>query len=101
MAKQTLNIELDSGLVERVRLYSAQHGTDVAGTIRELIERLPVSSIVEPASGPPACSARTEDPDEEDWVRSLPPLTRSLLGAAAGDADEEDYREYLWQKYGP
>lgn len=100
MAKQTLSIELDSGLVDRVRLYSAQHGTDVAGTLRELIERLPVSAPVEPGSSPPRDSVRAEDPDEEDWVRSLPPLTRSLLGAAE-DADEEDYREYLWQKYGP
>jgi hypothetical protein len=39
--------------------------------------------------------------DEEEWVRDLPPLTRSLLGIAAGDAGEEDYEEYLWQKYGP
>lgn len=31
---------------------------------------------------------------------TFPPLTRSLLGAGSGHADEEDYREYLWRKYG-
>ena len=60
---------------------------------------------------------------DEEWVQSLPPLTRSLLGAAApareerwhselspavrrmlgagaGPADEEDYHRYLLEKYG-
>lgn len=38
---------------------------------------------------------------EAEWVRDLPPLTPSLLGIAAGDKGEEDYKEYLWRKYGP
>jgi hypothetical protein len=74
MAKETLNIELDSGLVERLREYSEAHGTDVSETIGALIEHLPVP--VKP----------TDDAPEEEWVRELPPLTRSLLGAAVGDA---------------
>lgn len=102
MAMQTLNIELDDGLVERVRRYSAEHGTDVATTIRQLIERLPANRPAGPVSGPSIQTVRpAEDPDEEDWVRSLPPLTRSLLGVAAGDVGEDDYREYLWRKHGP
>jgi hypothetical protein len=90
MAKQTLSIELDTALVERVRRYSEARGTDVAGTIGELIERLPEKP-----------AAPSGDVDEEAWVRELPPLTRSLLGAAAGDAGEQEYNEYLWRKYGP
>lgn len=74
MAKETLSIELDSGLVERVRQYSEAHGTDVSETIGELIERLPAP--VKPG----------DDAPEEEWVRELPPLTRTLLGAATGDA---------------
>jgi hypothetical protein len=100
MAKQTLSIELDDGLLERVRRYSAEHGTDVAGMITDLIERLPESGTREAVGGPAARSGEAVD-DEEDWVRALPPLTRSLLGAAEGDVDEDDYREYLWRKYGP
>ena len=89
MAKETLRIELDSGLVERVRQYSEAHGTGVSETIGELIGRLPAP--VKPNG----------DAIEEAWVRELPPLTRSLLGAAAGDAGEQEYNEYLWRKYGP
>jgi len=38
---------------------------------------------------------REPDPD---WVQQLPPVTRSLLGAARG-VDEEDYHRYLEEKY--
>lgn len=35
---------------------------------------------------------------EAAWVQQLPPVTRSLLGAARG-AETEDYRQYLEEKY--
>jgi hypothetical protein len=89
MATQSLSRELDSGLVERVRQYCEAHGTDVSETVGELIERLP------------APATPTDAVVEEEWVRELPPLTRSLLGAAAGEAGEQEYHEYLWRKYGP
>ena len=94
MPKQTLSIDLDSALVERVRRYSEQHGTDVADTIGELISTLPGSAHTN-GTGEILSEADTE------WEERLPPITRSLLGAASGDVDEEDYKEYLWRKYGP
>jgi hypothetical protein len=97
MAKETLRVELESDLVERVRRYSEEHGIDVAGTISGLISSLPPAS---PASAPGAEPPHPGE-SEEEWIRELPPLTRSLLGIAAGDAGEEDYRDYLWRKYGP
>jgi hypothetical protein len=100
MAKETLNIELDGGLVERVRRYSEQHGTDVSGTIRGWIESLP-SGAAEAANGAAIGSGPAAEAGEEDWVRNLPPITRSLLGIGRGDADEDDYREYLWRTHGP
>ena len=96
MAKETLTVDLDLDLIERVRRYSEAHGTDVAGTIGELIASLPPG--VADASG--GAGADPSDWAEEGWIRDLPPLTRSLLGAAAGEAGEEEYREYLWRKYG-
>ena len=100
MAKETLYVELESDLVERVRRYSREHGTDLAGTIGDLIASLPPSGAAEDVSAPSAGSVPAGE-SEEQWIRDLPPLTRSLLGIAAGDADEEDYKEYLSRKYGP
>ena len=98
MAKETLHVELESDLVERIRRYSEEHGTDVAGTIGELISSLPASPV--DVGAPGAEPVRRGESDEE-WICDLPPLTRSLLGIGAGDADEEDYKEYLWRKHGP
>ena len=97
--KETLSIDLDSVLVERVRRYSQEHGMDVAGTISELIALLP-GGAGEHGSAPPPDASRAADGEEAEWVRDLPPLTRSLLGAGSGRAGEEDYKEYLWRKYG-
>jgi hypothetical protein len=35
---------------------------------------------------------------EPEWVQQLPPVTRSLLGAAQG-VEEGDYHRYLEEKY--
>ena len=101
MAKETLSVDLDADLIERVRRYSQEHGTDVAGTISGLIASLPPAPVQAGGSVPHAIDpGSARGGREEDWIRELPPLTRSLLGVAA-DAAEEDYREYLWRKYGP
>lgn len=98
--KETLSIDLDSMLVERVRRYSREHGTDVAGTISELIASLPSGAGEHGGTAPPPDASRAAEGDEVEGVRNLPPLTRSLLGAGSCDAGEEDCKEYLWRKYG-
>jgi len=98
VAKETLSIELDSGLVERVRRYSEEHGTGVAETIEQLIGTLPANSNGRRrGQGLPAASGPAET---EDWILELTPSVRKLLGAGAGDADEEDYHCHLLEKYG-
>jgi hypothetical protein len=95
MSKATLSIEIDTSLIERVHRYSAEHGKGVSETVSELIENLPVEH--------PAATAALEQPDDdadEEWVAKLTPAVRSLLGVAAGPADEEDYHRYLLEKYG-
>lgn len=100
MSKETLTVELESGLIERVRRYSAEHGKDVAGTISELIASLPRGDAAASGTAPAVAGPAAGHEDEEEWVRNLPPLTRGLLGIASADVGEEDYKEYLWQKYG-
>ena len=101
MAKQTLRVDLDPVLIERVRRYSDEHGTDVAGTIGELIQGLPPSGGANEDAPAEGGLGEPAGEDEDDWIRSLPPLTRSLLGSGSGGTDEENYKEYLWRKYGP
>ena len=83
--RETLTVELDSELVERLHRYCREQDTPVAVVLSGLIAALPIS----------------DSPGEEDWVRDLPPITRRLLGAGSGPADEADYKEYLLRKYGP
>jgi Family of unknown function (DUF6364) len=95
MAKETLSIDLDTSLIERVHRYSAVHGKGVSETVSELIEKLPD----EQASGTAALAPSGDEGDEE-WVAKLTPTVRSLLGVATGSGDEEDYHRYLLEKYG-
>jgi hypothetical protein len=95
MAKETLSIYLDTSLIERVHRYSAEHGKGVSETVSELIENLPD----EQPSGTAALKQSGADGDEE-WVANLTPAVRSLLGVVTGRADEEDYHQYLLEKYG-
>ncbi|HYW14123.1 MAG TPA: hypothetical protein VE871_19315 [Longimicrobium sp.] len=98
MAKETLRIELDSGLVDRVRRYSEEHGTGVAETIEQLIGTLPAGPNGRlHVQGLEATSGLAET---EDWILGLTPSVRKLLGAGAGDADEEDCHRHLLEKYG-
>lgn len=92
MAK--LNIEIEAALFDRVQRYSEQRGTDVSRTISDLIQHLPEHGLDPSTNGGLAGTS-------DDWEQALPPITRSLLGIASGDADESQYKDYLWRKYGP
>ena len=115
MAKETLIVDLDAEMVKRVREYSREHGADVADVLNELIAALPVNGScrngesVHPNGNGNAKNvtdgALTSDlmscgGRDEEWVQALPPITRRLLGVARPGVGEDDYKEYLWQKYG-
>lgn len=99
MSKATLSVEIDAELVDRVRRYSEATGKDVSETMSELIEQLPVSGA---EADPPIATTvyGSGNTPREAWEAALTPAVRSILGAGAGPADEEDYREYLMEKYG-
>jgi hypothetical protein len=97
VAKETLSIELESGLVERVRRYSEEHGTGVAETIEQLIGTLPANRNGGLHGQGSFAVSGTE---AEDWVLELTPGVRKLLGVGAGVADEDDYHRHLLEKYG-
>ncbi|HEX8391207.1 MAG TPA: hypothetical protein VF665_02525 [Longimicrobium sp.] len=45
--------------------------------------------------------AEPDSGDEDSgWEDELTAAVRGLLGCASGAADENDYKEYLWRKYG-
>jgi hypothetical protein len=103
MSKETLSVDLDPALIDRVRRYSERNGTDVSGTISELISTLPATGGAKQAAALDRATAPGSNGSAAgaDWERNLPPITRSLLGIASGGADEDDYKDYLWRKYGP
>jgi|GEM_PF-5464733 len=98
MAKQTLSVDLDSVLIERVRRYSEERGKDVSQKMSELIERLPVNGMAGDRERP-SHGIAAQAP-AESWEAELSPAVRSILGAGVGPADEQDYHEYLMEKYG-
>lgn len=80
MPRVTKNLSLDPKAVERGELYSERHSTSLSQLVSEFLLRLPL--------------------EEDEQTRELTPTVRRLLGAAAGDTDRDDYREYLTRKYG-
>lgn len=78
MARITKNLSLDPKAVERGERYSELHSTSLSQLVSDFLLRLPVDK------GEP----------------ELTPTVRRLLGAAKGGPDEDDYHEYLFQKYG-
>lgn len=78
MARVTKNLSLDPKAVERGERYSELHSTSLSQLVSDFLLRLPVDE---------------EEPD-------LPPVVRRLLGVAKGGPDENDYHEYLFEKYG-
>ncbi|HEY0022080.1 MAG TPA: hypothetical protein VGB24_04195 [Longimicrobium sp.] len=119
MAKETLIVDLDAEMANRVRQYSREHGADVADVLNELIAALPVNggcgnggsahqngngngngSATNRGDGALSSGSTFGGDRDEEWIQSLPPITRRLLGVARQGVDEDDYKEYLWQKYG-
>ena len=78
MARVRKKLSLDPKAVERGERYCELHSTSLSQIVSDFLSRLPV------------------DGDEPD----LTPTVRRLLGAAKGDTDENDYHDYLLQKYG-
>jgi len=78
---------MDKSLIERAKRFAHDNDTSlsriVSNHFSQIIEKEDRSST-----------------DDEEWRKTLPPITRSLLGiAAGGDLDEEDYWNYLEEKY--
>jgi hypothetical protein len=80
--KESLNLSIDSVSIERARRYSQRHDTSISQLVNDFFATLP------------------SDAEEEEWQRDLSPTIRRLLAVGRGEADEEDYREYLMEKYG-
>ena len=80
MPKSTLNLTVDSTIVERARKYGERHDTSISRLVGDFLARLPL--------------------EEEEDLSNLPPITRRLFGVAAGGPDEEDYHRHLLEKYG-
>lgn len=78
MARVTKNLSLDPEAVERGERYSELHSTSLSQLVSDFLSRLPLEE---------------EEPE-------LTPTVRRLLGVAAGKTREEDYRDYLAEKYG-
>lgn len=81
MPKQSKNLSLDPEAVRRGERYSELHRTNVSQLVSNFLSALPL--------------------DDEAREKQLSPAVRRLLGIAAGRVDEEDYRRYLVDKYGP
>lgn len=79
MARESLNLSVESENIEWARRYSSEHETSISKLVNDFLANLRL---------------RHENRGE------VPPITRSLRGVASTDLDEEDYREHLWQKYG-
>lgn len=71
-------LTLDAAAVSRGELHAERHSTSLSRVVNDLLMLLP--------SG-----------EEES---QLTPTVRRLLGIARGDADREDHRAYLVDRYG-
>ena len=78
MPRVTKNLSLDPAAVERGERYSELHSTSLSQVVSDLLMRLPL----------------------DDGGSELTPTVRRLLGIAKGGTGEEDYHQYLLDKYG-
>ncbi len=82
-----LTLRLEKSLIERAKKFAHEHDTSLSRIVSNHFSQIIVQED----------EASTDD---EEWRKSLPPITRSLLGIAAGtDLDEQDYWNYLEEKY--
>jgi hypothetical protein len=82
-----LTLRLEHALIERAKRYASARGTSVSQIVANYFQAITAEETAAP---------RTAD----QWKQELPPITRSLVGLAAGsEQDEEDYRRYLEQKH--
>jgi hypothetical protein len=85
MPKKSMNLSLDEEAIERARVYTELHKTNVSSLVNTFLSHLP--------------AVGAEDLHSE----RLPPTVSRLLGATADDAEEDPiagYHEYLMRKYG-
>lgn len=81
-----LTLRLERELIDRAKRYARARGTSVSQMVAHYFQAL---TAEEATIG-----------GDERWVDGLPPLTRALLGLAAGsDLDETDYRRHLEEKH--
>jgi len=78
--KNKLTLRLDDSLIRRAKKYAKQHQTSVSQMVADYFALM-----------------ETEQPAKD---RSLPPITASLAGILKDkDIREDDYKDYLEQKY--
>lgn len=86
-----------------MRSYKVEAKIDDDGGLR--LSELPFEAgqeveVVIVSVEPESSASKEEDESLEAFRKTLPPITRSLLGIARGaNVDEEDYRRYLEEKY--
>ena len=94
--KTKLTLRLDEDVIGRAKAYAAARGTSLSA-LTENYFRLVASGGA--AQGGDGSSVEAGAPID-DWRSDLPPLTRSLVGIAAGsDADEDDHKRHLAEKH--
>ena len=101
--KTKLTLSLDDAVIERAKAYAARRGTSVSGLVEDYFRLI----AAEPGGAPGGDGAPTDGP-ADDWMASLSPRVRALVGSAVGpatehlregDAAERAYRDYLARKY--
>ena len=81
--KTRLTLRMDEDLIRRAKKIARGRGLSMSQLVGEYLERL------------------VRDPEPAD-LHSLPPITRSLFGVAAGvDIGEKDQRRHLMEKHSP
>lgn len=80
MAKVSKNLSLDETAVGRGERYSELHNTSLSRLVSDFLSHLPM----------------------DETAHDLSPIVRRLLGVAGplATADQDDYRDHLWAKYG-
>lgn len=77
-----LTVSVDDEIAERARRFAERNETSVSEIITGMLARLALSD------------------EGDDYMSGLGPIGRQFVGIAKGvDADEEDYHQYLLEKY--